>query len=764
MLPLRAVRSDGPQGEPHDDDGGSGGRSGRGESAPLQERGCPAAGVMATHDVTRVVASLCAALAGADPEECLRAGLDVLARAGFAPLEPPDAEPGLSARWGGLSVALSSRSPLPPESRELLEAALRLGLARVAEHRLHLQARERMEMLSSASFEGILVNVDGVVVDVNRRLEELLGAGREELLGPDTIRTFVTPQDLPSVLQRVASGFEGVYTIDAVRKDGTPFRAELQSKQGRLGDRPIRVAAVRDVTGRERTLKLLRESESRLRDLVDAAFDVSVLSRDGVVVEVRGPIDRMLGYGPGDVQGRSMLDFVAPSSRPLVARVLAEQRQGAYEVTILDAKGEPVPVEVVGTASTLDGVPIRVAGLRDLREARRLETERRNLERDLAQAQRLESLGVLAGGIAHDFNNLLAGIRGNAELLALRVPDPEARESARAILTAGGKAAGLISQMLAYAGRGSAHSAAPLDVRELVDELRLLLSASLSRQADLVVEVEPGSVVLGDRTTLSQVLMNLLTNASDALDGGRGRIAVRARPLRRPDTRWDHSLGSTVGPGDWVEIEVEDDGVGMDDATRARIFEPFFTTKPKGHGLGLAACLGIVRSHGGALVVESEVGGGSRFSLLLPAAAPAPRAKRPAPEAAPPCRVLVVDDEPIVRRQLRRSLELRGFGVAEAPDGRSGLEMASRGEADVIVLDMIMPDLDGAEVLRALRERGSRVPVVLSSGYMDADSERRLASGSFQVLLSKPYGIDELLEAIERARAAGEGSGERAPG
>jgi two-component system cell cycle sensor histidine kinase/response regulator CckA len=264
--------------------------------------------------------------------------------------------------------------------------------------------------------------------------------------------------------------------------------------------------------------------------------------------------------------------------------------------------------------------------------------------------------------------------------------------------------------------------------------------------------------VLGDRATIGQVLMNLLTNASDALGEAPGEIRVSARPVSAPDARWEAAQGATIRPGRWILVEIEDTGAGMDEATRGRIFEPFFSTKEKGHGLGLASCLGIVRAHGGAILVESELGRGSRFSVLLPAAetvADAKAASAP-PARATPCTVLVVDDEALVRTQLRRSLELRGYTVVEAADGRTALALFADGGArpDVVVLDMTMPDLDGAEVLRLLRATGSRVPVIVSSGYLDESVERRLPRGAFQGLLAKPYGACDLVAAIERALRA----------
>ena len=613
--------------------------------------------------------------------------------------------------------------------------------------------RERLEMLSSASFEGILVHVDGVVIDANQRLCEMLGYELAEILGPYTLGRCVAPEDLPGVVERMANHYEGEYIVTGVRKDGSRFRAELQSKQGRIGDRPVRFAAVRDVTERERTHELLRESEKRFRNLARAAFDFTVFTQDGIIIDVDGDPVPVLGVGREPMLGRSVLDFTAPSAQPLVRQRVQGGTLGSYEAVGLHASGELVPVLCMVTATTLNGQPVRAAALRDLRPMRRLEAERRALEQRVERAQRLDSLGVLAGGIAHDFNNLLVGVLGNAELLRDKVPAADLRQMADAILTAAQRAAALTRQMLAYAGQRDLGQREPVDMGALLHELRALLAATLSKKARLQLAVEPGSVVRGDRATLSQVLMNLLTNASDALGDRAGTITVRARRVAEVDARWDSALGATVGPGDWVLIEVKDTGTGMDETTRERVFEPFFSTKERGHGLGLAACLGIVSAHGGAVLVESELGRGSCFSVLLPGGGGEARTpERPAAaRATRPCKVLVIDDEGLVRAQLRRSLELRGYTVSEAVDGRSGLAAVAEARPDVVILDMTMPDIDGAEVLRRLRAAGSRVPVIISSGYLDVAVELRLPRGEFQGFLAKPYGPTDLAAAIDRA-------------
>jgi PAS domain S-box-containing protein len=621
--------------------------------------------------------------------------------------------------------------------------------------------RERLEMIAAASFEGLIFHVDGVVIDANDRACEIHGYARTEMLGPDALRRCVAPESIPEVLRRQAERYEGEYVATGLRKDGTRFHAELQTKQGRLGDQAVRVVAVRDVSERERTHTLLRESEARFRELADGAFDLTLFSRDGIIVEIRGACERLLGRTPSEMVGRPVFDFMAPSAVPAAQQMIQQNRLGFIDVMAVHASGELVPTQGTVVASTLNGQPVRAVGVRDRRPALRLEAERRALEQQVQRAQRLDSLGVLAGGIAHDFNNLLTGILGNAEYLRDRLTEGDTLEAARAIATAAQRAAGLTRQMLAYAGQRDLGRREPVDVGELVRELRTLLDATLSKKAELELSIEGGSVVLGDRATICQVLMNLLTNASDALGDRPGRISVRARPVREVDERWDAAQGATVSPGSWVLIEVRDTGAGMDEATRGRVFEPFFSTKEKGHGLGLASCLGIVAAHDGAVLVESEPGRGSCFSVLLPASVLSERAKNAqhAAPAARPCRVLVVDDEAVVRAQLRRSLELRGYAVVEAIDGTQALAALTAAGADerpdVAILDMTMPDLDGAEVLLRVRAAGSRVPIVISSGHLDVAVERRLPRGQFQGFLPKPYGPTELVTAIERALAAG---------
>jgi PAS domain S-box-containing protein len=696
------------------------------------------------------------ALEDDDPATALERALVALSHAGIVPAGADDEAPSLVVEHGGRRLALTGTEALDDGERAILSRLLHAALRRTAEREEMRRTRARLDMLWAAAFEGLVFHSEGVAVDANQRFSEMVGYAPEEIPGLDTFAC-VAPEDREEARRRVAHRIEGAYVVTGLRKDGSRFRAELLSKEGHLGDRPVRVVAVRDVTERERTLALLSESEARLRDLAAVAFDFIIYSRDGLIVETHGDVEGKMGWSPPLVVGRPILDFVASSGQPIVREKVGQNLFGSYETSLVGRDGEAVPALVFATTSTLDGHPVRVAGIRDLRPERRLEAERRALEQRVERAQRLDSLGVLAGGIAHDFNNLLVGILGNAELLLETVAGGE-RESAQAIVTAAQRAATLTRQMLAYAGQRDLGRRESVDLEGVLRELRELLGAVMSKKARFEIAIEPGSVVLGDRATLGQVLMNLLANASDALGDAPGEIRVRARRVRDLDARWDAAQGSTVRPGDWVLVEVEDSGAGMDETTRGRIFEPFFSTKEAGHGLGLAACLGIVTAHGGAILVESELGRGSRFSVVLPATDGAGVVDAPAApgHALTPCTVLVVDDEPLVRTQLRRTLELRGYEVVEAPDGQSALIHLASGSPrpDVVVLDVTMPDLDGAEVLRRLRAAGDRVPVIVSSGYLDSSLERRLPRGEFQGFLAKPYGATDLVNAIEAARRA----------
>ena len=372
------------------------------------------------------------------------------------------------------------------------------------------------------------------------------------------------------------------------------------------------------------------------------------------------------------------------------------------------------------------------------------EEARRAIEAKVLEVQKLESLGVLAGGIAHDFNNLLVAILGNASLALLDLPqDSPARPSIADIEIAGQRAGELARQMLAYCGR-SKFQIEPIELAELVRELMTLLRVSIGKSVVIKLDLPDDPIIVdADAAQIRQVVMNLVINAADAIGDRSGIVTIRVRRLEA-DAAYlaDAHPGSNLAAGSYAALEVSDTGLGMDKETQARIFDPFFTTKFAGRGLGLAAVLGIVRGHGGALRVYSELGRGSTFRIVLPLSASSPvRAEDPETEWSGTGRILVVDDDAMVRTVARRLLESFGLTVVEATGGAEAITMFvdEADTIDAILLDLTMPDVGGAQVFRAVRAIRPDVPVVLMSGYHEDEASAAFDGQGLAGFVQKPF-------------------------
>lgn len=389
-------------------------------------------------------------------------------------------------------------------------------------------------------------------------------------------------------------------------------------------------------------------------------------------------------------------------------------------------------------------------------ERRRLDDERRTIERKLEETQRLEGLGVLAGGVAHDFNNILTGILVSASLAGMDAPrGSEIEGHLRRIEENSRRAAGLCEQLLAYAGKGQVKVGA-VDLNALVRDTLELLHASIPKDAEFAVELAPElPAVKGDAARLRQVFTNLVLNAAEALDAAPRKIRLASGHCQLDQAAIERiAHPSNMAAGDYVFIEVMDTGAGMTPETIRRIFEPFYTTKFTGRGLGLCAALGIVRHHGGALDVTSERGRGSTFRVYLPACqhAPANHAAAVSPEKKRQGggTVLVVDDEVSVRFAAATALKRQGFVVVTAGDGEEAVALAE-GSAQPfagILLDVTMPRMDGTTALTELRKRQPRVPVVLMSGLDPGGVARQVATLGGVTVLPKPFTVDELTQCV----------------
>lgn len=383
----------------------------------------------------------------------------------------------------------------------------------------------------------------------------------------------------------------------------------------------------------------------------------------------------------------------------------------------------------------------------------------RELSERIQQAQKLESLVVLAGGIAHDLNNLLVGVIGNAELAKQQLPEASpSGEALDQIELAAQRAAALSRQLLAYSGKGR-FVVERLDLRELVESMLPLFSSLVAKSTTIGFRPDrAAAVVEADGTELRQVLVNLVTNASEALEGRSATVSIRTGTRRLGAVAVRSLTGGELEPGRYAFLEVVDQGVGMDGETRDKIFEPYFSTKFTGRGLGLAAALGIVRGHGGALGVETKPGVGTVVTMYLPLspmAARGPESNGDVGSAKTETgAVLIVDDEPLVRDTTARTLESWGFQAVTAASGEEALEMLEAGaEVSAVVIDVTMRGISGVEVVQELRDRGSLVPVLLMSGFSELDLSELADEGVD--FLQKPFRAGELVARIRGLLAAG---------
>ncbi len=491
-----------------------------------------------------------------------------------------------------------------------------------------------------------------------------------------------------------------------------------------------------EVASRQRTQNELQQTNAMLNSLIEACpLAITAFSMDGSVRKSNAAADAM---GLRDnLECRALAERAARGENVAGAELACEVNG---KLLHLHVWASPTLTQDVH----LDGVVMMAADV----------SERKALESNIQQNQRLESLGVLAGGIAHDFNNLLTGVLGNASLLQDRFyPDSREAMAAADLIAAGQVMAKLTSQMLDYSGRGRIRTE-PLDLSAEVRQITNLLHASVPKNVRLQLELGKGlPAIEGDSSQIQQVVMNLVINGAEALGTTQGSVDVRT--LCRRVELSELAAGVTRPPApssaEYVVLEVRDTGAGMDEETRTRIFDPFFTTKFAGRGLGLSAVLGIVRAHHGALIVESRPGSGTTFRVFFPCAAVGRQIEPPDRTANQrgSGTILIVDDEDFVLRMVRSVLGDAGYEVLSASNGREALDVYSENEGriDAVLLDMTMPVMGGGEAMEHLAKRWPDATVIATSGYDLQESERRFG-GRTAEFLQKPYTAAQLTAKI----------------
>ncbi len=513
--------------------------------------------------------------------------------------------------------------------------------------------------------------------------------------------------------------------------------------------------------------RLAEEAMHMLERAVEQSIDgIAVADLQGGMQFINEAWARMHGYEVFELLGYDLTIFHTPEQmndqvEPLMEKV---KREGAHQAEIEHRRRGGGSFPTWQTATFLQDPEGGPAGFifiaRDLTERQKAEEERRRLEEKLRLAEKLESLGSLAGGVAHDYNNMLTGVLGNVSLALQEVPhDSDLRQRLRQIEASAERAAELTDQLLAYAGEEQQKSLL-IQLNDLIRDQRPAFDRSVQDKAKLEIHLKKGLPAMeGDPSQIKQAISNLLANASDSLDGGEGLIMLRTSVVNAKKSYFEGaSLEPEQGEGRYVFFEVSDTGKGMDEDTRARMFEPFFSTKSSGRGMGLAAVLGIVRAHEGAIKVFSQPGRGSTVEVLFPARedlqlTTGKSGGLQAWEAFGTA--LVVDDEQLVREVAAKVLQRQGFEVLTANNGRAALDIYEqrRGDIRLVLLDLTMPEMDGETFMREMERFEPEAPerraqIILMSGYRERSATQGLSTERLAGFLHKPFRPNELLHKV----------------
>lgn len=613
------------------------------------------------------------------------------------------------------------------------------------------ESEQRYRNLVDFSPIGIVqVTADGAILAANLSFARLLGyRDPEELIATCSSDDFFFDPEERAFLYEM---FEFVTDVEAImkKKDGGSVAVQLSAHVLRDEAGALRIVEcfVQDVTTRREAEFSLRLSEERFRSIIEGTTDIILIVTPQGVIKYHSPsFERVLGYAPDRIDGLRCFDFVHSDDYESVAETLANARQApgpTGEIRMRHHDGswrtmQAVVNDLTGTVA-IEGV---VVTLRDV-------TERQLLEGQLEQAKRLTSLGRLAATVAHEFNNVLMGVQPFVDLIGRRATDPEAVLNAAGHIAQSVQRGKRISQeILRYAQPAEPVSAA-VELRgwlgRLHAEIEPLLGSRIAFDLQLPA-VE--TFIAADVAQLTQVFLNLALNARDAMPNG-GMLTFRAEPL----SSWSSfSFAVVRSPDRYVHISVRDTGTGIPAKTLEHIFEPLFTTKKSGTGLGLAVAHQVIQRHGGQIFVESAPGEGATFHIFLPAALQeAPQAEAAdAQRAVSFKRLLLVEDELLVAEGIRAVLELDGIDVDIAPTGGAALPALARQMPDAVVLDVGLPDMDGTEVFRLIRERYPQLPIVFSSGDGDEGKLDACLSQPHAGFLLKPYSVYSLLEVLTKA-------------
>ena len=616
------------------------------------------------------------------------------------------------------------------------------------------ESEQRFRTIFERAIDGILIfNLDGVLLDLNEAFAHLHGWTREEMRGRNIrdLNTAETNALVPERLRRLLAGDTLKVELNQLHRDGYVFNTEATACLISYGGQPAILSFHRDITERKRAEAAAAKAAMEWNAAMDASSDVVyLLDLDRRILRANRAFFRASGTSPETTLGRHIVEILHPDgeARPCPVCRAQEARRDFRMVMEADHPDNPVhlPLEIfLKVVKDGEGHPVSLLmTLRDLTPARKDMEERASLERQLQQAQKMESLGTLAGGIAHDMNNVLGAILGLASAHVERLPpdhpDHRAFETIAKAATRGGD---MVRSLLSFARQKQVETR-ELDLNTILqEEARLLERTTLSR-VRLVLDLAPDlHTIRGDGNALAHAIMNLCVNAVDAMPD-QGTLTLSTR-----------NLGT-----EWIEARVQDTGLGMAPDVLQRAMEPFFTTKAtgKGTGLGLSMVYSTVKAHQGELELQSTPGRGTTVRLRLPAGPPSESGDQPRSEPRPdrahqPLTVLVVDDDELIRIATESLLEAAGHRPVLTASGEEALWRLEAGlRPDAVVLDLNMPGLGGAGTLPRLRELIPDTPVFLATGRADQSALDLAARHGCRGILPKPYTIQDLREQLDALR------------
>ncbi len=620
---------------------------------------------------------------------------------------------------------------------------------RIAEELKNSQAR--FQSLSDASFGGVIIHEQGLILDCNQGLADMTGFTLDELIGMDG-RDLIEPDALPLVLKNIKSGYGDRYEVEGVRKDGSIYPLSIKGKNVQYQGREVRVIEFRDITERKKAEASLRKNEAMQRAMLENIGDViAIVDAKGFNRFKSGNVERWFGWSPQELVGRLAWENIHPDDLSRIRKAFSElvpqeNTTKTEECRYRCKDGSYKWIEVTGT-NCLHDPDIRgiLLNYHDITEKLEHEKEQQGLEK-------LESLGILAGGLAHDFNNLLAGLYGNVSLVKMHMAnDHPASRYVEAIEKSMNSAKLLTNQFLIFA-KGGDPLPEQLDLQDLIREIIGFNLAGSNVKLDMS-PVEDLWLVNVDQGQIEQVFANLTINAKQAMPSG-GQLAIRLKNICiAAETISDMQAGR------YVQVMVTDTGYGIAPDLLEKVFDPYFSTKVTGSGLGLATVHSIIKRHGGHILIDSQLNTGTSFTLYLPAIEKAVKFSQPEEVTLSDsiaAKVLVLDDEEVVRKTLSALLELLGCRVESVINSQQAIgsyraAMESGDPFDVAIFDLTIPGEEGGkETAQQILQIDPGARLIISSGYAADDVMASYQDYGFKGVVKKPYLIEGLKIELQR--------------